>query len=194
MDDYNNQYHRKIDGQHKLFPFHLDQMIINGRRFFEMSAHYQQQVINIVDEEHGKLETLLDHHLSDYARKILQTINNYKNRTRSGDKYVRAIFDCALIFYIDKFGTTQLSQAIEKLFVWAYSLRIKQQVVQLATMDNYVVNNNVFRTIKDAIIPSDVLTMSINTLSDIENKNNARKNNAHDDPLVMQFKEMNYYE
>ncbi|MDT8870380.1 DUF262 domain-containing protein [Komagataeibacter rhaeticus] len=33
VDDYNSQYQRKIDGQRMVFPFHLDQMIINGRRF-----------------------------------------------------------------------------------------------------------------------------------------------------------------
>ena len=48
------------------------------------------------------------------------------------------MFDCALIFYIDKFGSQGLSLAIEKCFIWAYRCRIRQQVVQLATMDNYV--------------------------------------------------------
>lgn len=33
VDEYNSQYQRKIDGQYMTFPFHLDQMIINGRRF-----------------------------------------------------------------------------------------------------------------------------------------------------------------
>jgi putative IMPACT (imprinted ancient) family translation regulator len=48
------------------------------------------------------------------------------------------MFDCALIFYIDKFGGQSLSAAIEKSFIWAYRCRIRQQVVQLATMDKYV--------------------------------------------------------
>lgn len=52
VDDYNNQYQRKIDGQKMRFPFHLDQMIINGRRFFEMAEHYQQQVSAIITSEH----------------------------------------------------------------------------------------------------------------------------------------------
>jgi len=200
VDEYNRQYHRKIDAQTRRFPFHLDQMIINGRRFFEMASHYQAQISLIVDAEHGSEPYFIGHKLTDNAQLILQTLNGsnkqlkYPARTRTGDKYVRAIFDCALIFYIDKFGDAFLSSAIEKLFIWAYSLRIKQQVVQLATMDNHVIYHNVFRIIKDAIEPSDVLTIALNTLTDSDNKNNLRKANAAKDPLVKLFKGMKYYE
>lgn len=195
VDDYNRQYHREVDGQNRSFPFHLDQMIINGRRFFEMAAHYQNQVEVIVSAEHG------DHPvhfsgatLTTQAQKILQLLNSYSTRHRTGDKYVRAIFDCALIFYIDKFDTAELSSAIEKIFIWAYRLRIKQQAVQLATMDNHVLAHNLFRLIKDATLPSDVLTIPLGTLTDADNKNNNRKGNAAEDSLVKLFKEMNYYE
>ena len=44
VDDYNGQYQRHIDHQHMRFPFNLDQMIINGRRFFEMTSHYQHKM------------------------------------------------------------------------------------------------------------------------------------------------------
>lgn len=197
VDDYNQQYHRKIDGQERAFPFHLDQMIINGRRFFEMAAHYQKQVSCIVKAEHGRSTTLLGRPLTGKANVILDVLNNsasYSARTRTGDKYVRSIFDCALIFYIDKFGAASLSLAIEKIFIWAYSLRIKQQVVQLASIDNHVLSHNIFRTIKDATIPLDVLSITLATLTNADNKNNALKGNYTKDPLVKLFKGMNYYE
>lgn len=194
VDDYNQQYHRKIDGQHMVFPFHLDQMIINGRRFFEMAEHYQKQVKLIVESKQSDFEVMYEHKLSLNAQNILITLNSYPARYRTGDQYVRSIFDCALIFYIDKFGGDSLSSAIEKIFIWAYSLRIKQQVVQLATMDNHVLGFNLFRLIKDATQPSDVLTIGLNTLTAAENLNNRRKGNADSDPLVKLFKEMKYYE
>lgn len=194
VDDYNSQYHRKIDGQQKAFPFHLDQMIINGRRFFEMAAHYQKQVQAIVSAEHGESTSFLGTTLTAQAQSILQQLNSYSDRHRTGDKYVRAIFDCGLIFYMDKFGTIELSSAIEKIFIWAYRLRIKQQAVQLATMDNHVLDHNLFRIIKDATLPSDVLSIQLHSLTDADNKNNTRKANAAKDPLVKLFKEMNYYE
>lgn len=194
VDDYNSQYHRKIDGQQKAFPFHLDQMIINGRRFFEMAAHYQKQVQAIVSAEHSESTSFLGTTLTTQAQDILQLLNNYADRHRTGDKFVRAIFDCGLIFYMDKFGTVELSSAIEKIFIWAYRLRIKQQAVQLATMDNHVLYHNLFRIIKDAILPSDVFSVHLRLLTDADNKNNTRKANAAKDPLVKLFKEMNYYE
>ena len=195
VDDYNNQFHRKIDGLHKSFPFHLDQMIINGRRFFEMTAYYHLQVNAVVSVEHGFVNQFLGTELNEQAQRILHVLNSYSSRHRTGDKYVRVMFDCALVFYWDKFGDAELSRALEKLFIWAYSLRIKQQVVQLATMDNYVLEQNLFRRIKDATLPSDVLNFHLTSLSDSENKNNRQnKSIAVKDPLVILFKEMNFYE
>ncbi|HIE1563255.1 TPA: DUF262 domain-containing protein [Acinetobacter baumannii] len=194
IDDYNVQYHRKIDKQQKNFPFHLDQIIINGRRFFEMASHYQKQVQAIVQTEHRNSKRFWGVDLSKQAQKILNDLNHYPDRNRTGDKYVRAIFDCSLIFYIDKFGTAELSNAIEKIFIWAYQLRIKQQTVQLATIDNHVLKHNIFRVIKDAVSPSDVLTLHVRSLTDADNKNNEHKGNANQDMLVKLFKGMNYYE
>lgn len=199
VDDYNNQYQRKIDGQKMRFPFHLDQMIINGRRFFEMAEHYQQQVSAIIASEHASTHTqkpLMIHGaaLGEMATRILRTLNSYRNRYRTGDQYIRTMFDCALIFYIDKFGGQLLSAAIEKSFIWAYRCRIRQQVVQLATMDNYVLDNNLFRVIKEARIPGDVLSMPLLTIRASENNNNRLKGNYEQDELVRLFKEMNYYE
>ncbi|CAI1209670.1 DUF262 domain-containing protein [Serratia fonticola] len=199
VDDYNNQYQRKIDGQKMRFPFHLDQMVINGRRFFEMAEHYQQQVSAIISCEHATSHTqqplvIQGVVLSEMATQILRTLNSYRNRYRTGDQYIRTMFDCALIFYIDKFGGQSLSAAIEKSFIWAYRCRIRQQVVQLATMDKYVLENNLFQVIKKARVPGDVLSMPLLTVRASENYNNRRKGNYEQDELVRLFKEMNYYE
>lgn len=195
VDDYNSQYQRNIDGQRMAFPFHLDQMIINGRRFFEMAEYYQKRVAAIVAEGSGfvtgQAPTLLGEALTPMACKVLSTLSSYKRRHRTGDRYVRAMFDCALIFYIDKFGSKGLSLAIEKCFIWAYRCRISQQVVQLATMDNYVLEHNLIRAIRDARLPSDLLGFPLPNMSRQENKNNR---NDSEDELVKLFREMKYYE
>lgn len=198
VDDYNQQYQRKVDGHEMIFPFHLDQMLINGRRFFEMARHYQIQIKQIVNAEYPETKALGSlgegrQALTDQAHKILQTLNTYSNKKRTGDKYVRTIFDCLLVYYIDKFGYVEISRAIEKIFIWAYRLRISQQVVQLASMDNHVLNNNWFIRLKESIQPSDFLNLPLASLSDRENNNNKLGNAAKDD-LVILFKEMNYYE
>ena len=201
VDDYNDQYQRKIDNQKMIFPFYLDQMVINGRRFFEMAAHYQKKVSSIVESEHDlderkPLAVINGKELSSNATKIIRSLNSkeYKNRTRIGDRYVRSIFDCAMVFYMDKFGVERLSTVIEKLFIWAYTCRIQQQVVQLATVDNHVLENNIFRSIKDATLPDDVLIFPLKTIKSADNKNNRRSGSAEKDPLVKLFIDLKYYE
>jgi hypothetical protein len=193
VDDYNQQYQRNVDGNEMTFPFHLDQILINGRRFFEMTKHYDTQIKHIVSEEHADKNTVGGQHLTEQAQRILKNLDSYNNKNRIGDKYVRIIFDCLIVYYIDKFGYVEISRAIEKIFIWAYSLRISMQVVQMASMDNHVLNNNWFISLKEAVQPSNFLNLPLLALSDSQNKNNKSSDPANDE-LVILFKEMNYYE
>lgn len=191
VDDYNNQYQRNIDNQLMNFPFHLDQMIINGRRFFDMAKHYYQQVAAIVGSEYDTNKNtayINGIELDLLASKIIYTLNTYASRTRTGDRYVRIVFDCAVIFYMDKFGSERLSEAIEKLFIWAYTCRIRQQVVQMATIDNYVISNNIFSLMKNSVIPNELFAWSQETLKESE------KRDTKGNELIQLFKEMKYYE
>jgi hypothetical protein len=183
VDHYNQQYERKIDGKTLGFPFHLDQIIINGRRFFEMIRHYQHVVANISHDMH---RVAGDKILNGYAPKILGKINSYAARSRTGDQYVRVMFDCLLIYYIDKFGYAELSRAIEKAFIWAYSLRLKMQVVQLASVDNYVLENNLFNLIKDISIPSDFINYALPVVTKV--------NSTKTGEIEQLFKDMKFYE
>jgi hypothetical protein len=116
----------------------------------------------------------------------MEKINSYEGHRRTGDRYVRTIFDCLLIYYIDKFGHVEISRAIEKIFVWAYSLRLKMQVVQLASMDNHVLENNLFRLIKEATRPSDFINYSLPVLTD--------KKSTKTEEIEKLFRDMRYYE
>ena len=186
VDNYNGQYERKIDSRELSFPFHLDQIIINGRRFFELISHYQGKVARISAESWNGHELVGTEGLDGYAQTIIKTLNSYPARTRTGDCYVRAMFDCLLIYYIDKFGHADISRAIEKIFIWAYSLRLQMQVVQLASMDNHVLKNNLFRLIKEATRPADFINCSLRVLSGT--------NSTRTDEIKALFKAMKYYE
>ena len=186
VDNYNGQYERKIDSRELGFPFHLDQIIINGRRFFELISHYQGKVARISAESWSGHELVGTDGLDGYAKTIMDTLNSYSARTRTGDCYVRAMFDCLLIYYIDKFGHADLSRAIEKIFIWAYSLRLQMQVVQLASMDNHVLKNNLFRLIKEATRPADFINCSLPVLI----SNNSTKTGK----IEALFRDMKYYE
>ncbi|WP_350576401.1 DUF262 domain-containing protein [Pseudomonas sp. HY2-MNA-CIBAN-0224] len=186
VDNYNGQYERKIDSRELGFPFHLDQIIINGRRFFELISHYQGKVARISAESWNGHELVGAVGLDGYAQIIMDTLNSYPARTRTGDCYVRAMFDCLLIYYIDKFGHADISRAIEKIFIWAYSLRLQMQVVQLASMDNHVLENNLFRLIKEATRPADFINCSLPVLSG--------KKSTKTGEIEALFKAMKYYE
>jgi hypothetical protein len=90
-----------------------------------------------------------------------------------------------LIYYHDKFGTVEISRAIEKIFIWAFRLRLKMQVVQMASMDNYVLEqNNLFALIREATLPSEFINVSLPSLSET--------NSSKTEGIEELFKEMRY--
>ncbi|MDB5152300.1 MAG: hypothetical protein JWR54_1051 [Mucilaginibacter sp.] len=145
----------------QVFPFQLDQLIINGKYFFEMIAYYHQ-LYNRLGQQLGALDPI--------AINIVKILNNYDGRHRTGDKYVRMLFNCAILYYIDRFGERGLTEAIKKIFIWAYSLRLTYQVLQLASVDNYVTKEfNIFSRIRNAIHSDDIITLELPQIS-LENK------------------------
>jgi len=131
------------------FPYQLDQVIINGKYFFDMVRHYHQLSV-----PSGQMD--------DKAQKIMETLDSYPERHRTGDKYVRMLFDCALLYYIDRFGEVELSGAVKKIFIWAYSLRLNYQILQLASVDNYVLRDlNMFRKIRNAVRHESITAMEL---------------------------------
>ena len=184
VDHYNRQYERQIDGRVLGFPFHLDQIIINGRRFFEMTAHYQDTLAQFNKGSASSSQFLASQKLDVFAEQIVKVIDSYEGHSRTGDRYVRIIFDCLLIYYIDKFGRVEISRAIEKIFIWAYTLRLKMQMVQLASMDNHVLEHNLFTLIKDATLPGDFINCSLPMLE----KNNSKKT----EEIEKLFRKMGY--
>lgn len=186
IDDYNAQYQRQIDRQEMSFPFQLDQMIINGRRFFEMVEHYEKQISKVADhQDQSEKISIFGEILQDRANRIIKSLNKFHGASRrSGDGYVRTLFDSALIFYIDKFATDRLSEAIEKIFIWAYHCRISQYSVQLATIDNYVLEKNIFSLLKYAQSPSELIGWSLPIVD--------KQEGTKVEPLITLFKELNY--
>jgi len=169
-EDYNNSVHRKINHNEFDYPFQIDQTLINGKHFFEMIAYYDKMIDDI--------EIMNDN-------KILKTIRSYKGSYRTGDKYIRNLFYCGLVYFVDKFGYKDLSRAVDKIFIWAYSLRLQMQAVQLASMDNYALDNvHLFKKIREAIKPNEILSLKLTTLR--ENKS------SKTEEIEKIFKEMMY--
>lgn len=122
------------------YPFQLDQIIINGKRFFEMVIHYSKLKKYIENKENNGIKKYIENleicKEKRNASKILDTLDTYQVSYRTGDKYVRNMFNCALFYYIDKFGKVDLEEVIKKIFIWAYTLRLENKSVFLASVDN----------------------------------------------------------
>ena len=169
VEDYNKHSSRMVDFNPLSYPFSLDLPILNGKRFFEMISHYNNRVKNIKEQKNNE---------------IIELLNTYSGRHRTGDKYVRLLFECALIYYIDKFGEKDLDKVIKKFFIWAYKLRLELQAVRLASMDNRGLASNVFKTIKDANTHSEVVNLHIGNLENIK---------FEIEVLKQKFEELGYY-
>lgn len=141
------------------FPFQLDQRIINGKRFFEMVEHYRKLFDNL------DLKTFdRNSEIDNNAQIILKTIHNYtfnNSNIRIGDIYILRAFKCLLVFYIDKFNDKELSNAIRKIFIWIYSLRLNHEKVQLASVDNYILEDNLFQRLSEAHQPKEFLAFRV---------------------------------
>lgn len=179
VEDYNSNYHRKIDKQKVNYPFQLNQVIINGKRFFEFVNHYW----NVKEEMYQCLKE------DDKAKEIIAVLDTYTQKERTGDKYIRNLFDCALLFYWDKFGNKEIGRVAEKLFVWAYSRRLQQHSVQLASIDNYALEYPfVFSVIHQALQPKEVLNLPIAAI------NNSKVIRTELEGIIQLTKKLNYYE
>lgn len=87
---------------------------------------------------------------------------NYDGRYRTGDKYVRRLFNALVLAYFDRFGEIELDNAIELAFIWTYSLRLKQSAVYLASLEKYLREElNLFRLLNEALIPADFINISL---------------------------------
>jgi hypothetical protein len=181
IDEYNNEYHRNIDNNKVDYPFQIDQTIINGKRFFELVNYYLDKI-----EEVKKIHLLSEE--EELWVEILKTINSYEGMHRTGDQYVKNLFECTILYFTDKFGIQYLPKAIEKLFIWAYSVRLNMELVGVATVDNYALtseNGQLFKKIREAIHPSEILNLSFASVE----KNRSTKT----EKIVNLFIKMNYF-
>lgn len=174
-ENYNKEYQRNIDLQKADFPFQLDQVIINGKRFFEMIIFYKNIISNT---------NKLNKEQFPNFRNVTDILENYEGKNRTGDSYVRTLFDCALIYFIDKFGFDDIELVIDKIFVWAYSLRMKLQAVQIASIDNHALEDNIFKAIRESLEPKRIMNYNVKSIE----KNDSTKT----EKIYEHFKRLKY--
>lgn len=100
--------------------FQLTQPLIAGKRFFNFTLHYGTLL--------EKIQKQIDcvHSPSEIPSK------------RSGDIYIKQLYECSLLFFADRFGIESLNKFVmQQLYSWSYSLRLAMNAVYLQTINKY---------------------------------------------------------
>lgn len=150
------------------FPFQIQQPVIDGEMFFRMVDHY----ISETRKAGIRRETT-----RDSAPKVIEPSRELRNilskleRLPSGigNRYLRELFDCLLMAYLDRFGWHSVQQAAEKLAQRTYHLRARLQRVTKKSINNHALighhkaditqQENLFVKISLAQSPEELLTL-----------------------------------
>ena len=182
VSNYNSDPVRQIDDAKMSYPFQIDQVIINGQRFFEYIAHYAD-LIHKLEAIHEQIKGG-----NPLTKKIISTIDNYNARIRTGDQYIRNLFDCALLYYEDKFGNWKLDEALIRAFFWAYALRLENFAVKEVTIDNAGRSDDgLFKLIREAVHPVELIHQPLR----IAAYKGDQKSVSQIEPIVVLFRKQN---
>ncbi|GAE27297.1 hypothetical protein JCM9140_3428 [Halalkalibacter wakoensis JCM 9140] len=100
--------------------FQLTQPLIAGKRFFTYTHHYGKKLEQIQKSIHK-----------------FHTKEQVPSR-RSGDVYIKQLYECALLFFADRFGVESLTNGVmQQLYSWSYSLRLTMNAVYPQTINKY---------------------------------------------------------
>lgn len=160
VEHYNADLARQWDKQSKPYPFLVNQVIVNGKRFFEYIQHYKTLHHTLFEGDGA----LLGEFLQDHA--------GYKGNSRKGDMYVKNLFLCSVMAYYDKFGDIGLAQAARVCFCWSYYLRLQYQKIGMDSVDGYAREpRGLLRLLGKAVHPQQILTFQPKRCDNIRFKN-----------------------
>ncbi|MDO9893548.1 DUF262 domain-containing protein [Glaesserella parasuis] len=137
--------------------FQIAQTVINGKWFFDYIEHYRNYYKILFNSHNGILTEI---NIKD--QKLLHFLNSYVGHYRTGDRYIRSLFECLVMQYYDRFGKEELANAIILCFKWSYRIRLKQTRVFFSTIENEVCNVNglLFHLVKSST-PQEFLSFEI---------------------------------
>lgn len=149
----------------ELNQFQLTQPLIAGRRFFEYTLYYS----NLLEKIQKKI--------SDFS--IKNSIEGNKEMLvpskRSGDKYIKRLYECALLFFADRFGINSITDSVMKqLYTWSYSLRLVMVAVYPETINKYALGRHervnsgidIFAKISEMIEPEELNLIILDKLNE----------------------------
>lgn len=164
------------------YPYNLDDQIINGRHFFDMVSHY--------NDLYDQMMLLKDKYRS------FDVIYGYMGANRKGDRRVRGLFKLTLLYYLDRFGIDEdenvLKSVINKIFIWAYSIRVNEYSVGASSIINAALSRderNILRKIHEARSPYDIINIAQNSIS--KEPANGKRRVGNLEGIIKRFEELN---
>lgn len=148
------------------YPFLITQPVIDGEAFFQSVHHYVRQTRRAgVRWDSTLLSSEKDTASDPELKDVLEVINQMPPGT--GNRYVRGLFDCFLIAFVDRFGWQDLRAASFVLARHTFLLRIYLERVQASSVDLHARmvhdrvqarHENLFSKINEAMDPDVVLS------------------------------------
>ena len=129
--------------------FQLDAPLVAGRPFFEMVSFMLNELRQLTGKAFGNGK-------DGFALYDMDALQGEKPEmlerpSRSRYRYVSELYIAVLLYYTNRFGDDHLDIACERLFAWAYSLRVTYLRVQFRSVDKYAGNNrSAFALLRDA--------------------------------------------
>lgn len=125
VEQFNSNVNNDISPSALLNQFQLTQPLLAGERFFRYVQHYRE----LLEQIQKKIEQY--HEKEEIPNK------------RSGDIYIRQLYECSLMFFADRFGIESLTESImQTLYCWSYSLRLAMHAVYPQTINKYAIGQH----------------------------------------------------
>lgn len=152
------------------YPFQIDQPVINGETFFELVEHYYRLALAIglfPEDSQAPIEGGMEP-FAPATMKRLRSIRVELEKYRKDRRYdfVVNLFDCLLLYYVDRFDGQDLDRALHLFLRYVMGLRGVMRQVQRATVNNYalgaairkpLLEANLFSEMRQALSPDDFL-------------------------------------
>lgn len=114
--------------------FQLDAPILAGRPFFEMVTFMLEEIKHLQAQTFPTRSHSIDDGSDELADDLAETFATRLSRSRY--RKVTELYLAAMLYYVNKFADEDLAAAQDRLFIWAYDLRIKLLRVQQASINN----------------------------------------------------------
>ena len=138
--------------------FQTIQTLINGEQFFDYVQYYVEIYEKLFKEGIGLVDKVKKINGKDIEKGVNTFLNTQDYCFRVGDKYLKNLFECIILFYFDKFGEVYLDEFVNKAFLWVYRIRFEYQRITFKTIEDEAHSKNgLFNHIEKSSTPIQVL-------------------------------------